>query len=169
MSLRKQLLKRLRGRVVIIGIGNPLRGDDGAGCRAARLLLGTPHAHIFDAEEVPENILGDVVSLMPNTLILIDSVAIDAAVGTVALIEQGQIVNYHPTTHRMPIDLLMSYLKSETGADIFLLGIQPHQVSFGASISPEVETSCALLARILRETLAEVAGYRSAQPAEGAS
>lgn len=159
MNLKQQLQKRLRGRIVIIGIGNPLRGDDGVGCRIARLLQGTPHAHVFDAEEVPESILGEVVNLQPDTLIFIDGVDLGARPGAVALIEHGQAMNFCPTTHRVPIDLLMTFLRCETGADIFLLGIQPSHVHFGTSMSREVEASATLLTRLLLAVLGSIAGH----------
>jgi len=58
----------LRGRVVIMGIGNPLRGDDAvgsvvAGALRARLQATSPPADsgrvtVLDAEEIPESWLG---------------------------------------------------------------------------------------------------------------
>ena len=155
MSLLEQLRARLGDNVVVVGIGNPLRGDDAAGsCVARRLALASARASIIDAQEVPESYVGRIVAARPDTVVLVDAVDIGGRPGDAAIIESDQIERYDPTTHRVPLGLVMQYLRRETGADTFLLGIQPSQVAFGAPMSREVEESVVLLAGLLERTLA---------------
>jgi len=155
MSLTEQLRSRLRGKVVVVGVGNSLRGDDGAGSEVAlRLLDGGVEA--IDASEVPENVVGLVAAASPDTVVLVDAVDMGAEPGAVALIERGRSREYLATTHRAPLDLVMTYLSHETGADVFLLGIQPQHVRFGIGLSGEVAAGVtslvALLSAMLRAT-----------------
>lgn len=155
MSLSEQLRSRIGDTVVVVGIGNPLRGDDAAGSRVAqRLALASARASIVDAQEVPESYLGRIVAARPDTIVLVDAVDIGGRPGDAAIIESDQIERYDPTTHRVPLGLLMKYLRCETGADTFLIGIQPYQVAFGLPMSREVEKSAVLLAVLLERTLA---------------
>lgn len=156
MSLSEQLQSRIGDTVVVVGIGNPLRGDDAAGsCVAQRLTRASARASIIvDAQEVPESYLGRIVAARPDTVILVDAVDIGGRPGDSAIIESDQIERYDPTTHRVPLGLVMRYLRCETGADTFLIGIQPSRVAFGLPMSREVEESVVLLAGLLERTLA---------------
>ena len=131
MSLAEHLRARLGRTVAVVGTGNPMRGDDAVGsCLAQRLMEAKTRACIVDAQEVPESYLGRIVATRPDTVVFIDAVDMGARPGDAAIIESDQIERYAPTTHRMPLGLVMDYLRRETGADTFLIGIQPSQTGF---------------------------------------
>jgi len=153
MSLREELARRLSGRVVVIGVGNPLRGDDAAGCLVARRLQGTPGVRVVEAEEVPESFVGDIAAAMPDVVALVDSVDLGAEPGAVAMLEREQVATYAPTTHRMPLSLVMEVVQRRTGADVFLIAVQPLTLAFGAKVSPEVSATAEVLAAVLSELL----------------
>lgn len=146
MTFQQQLRDRLKGKVVVVGVGNPLRGDDAVGCRVANRLKETPCLRVINAEEVPEDYFGLLTKLKPDTVVFVDAVDLGTKPGSIALVETGQITGHLATTHRLPLSILMSLLSRETGADVFLLAVQPNVVDFGAPISQEVEISSALLA-----------------------
>jgi hydrogenase 3 maturation protease len=152
MTLERQLRQRLKGKkVVVVGVGNPLRGDDAAGCRVANKLKETPCLRVIIAEEVPENYFGLVTKMKPDTVVFVDAVELGMPPGAVALVEKDDIAGHMPTTHRMPLSILMSLLARETGADVFLLAVQPYATDFGMAVSREVELSSALLANAIEE------------------
>ena len=153
MSLREDLLSRIEGNVVVMGIGNPCRGDDAAGSLVVRQLRDLPGTCAIDAQDVPENHWRQAVNQRPNTIVLVDSVNLDSEPGAVAVLDQEQIAEHWPSTHRMPIGVLMSYFERETHARIFLIGIQPRQTGFMQSISPEVQASIAGVADVLNDVL----------------
>jgi hydrogenase 3 maturation protease len=153
MSLREELARRLSGRVVVVGVGNPLRGDDAAGCLVARRLQGTPGVHVVEAEEVPESFVGDIAAAMPDVVALVDAVDLGAEPGAVAMLEREQVATYAPTTHRMPLSLVMEVVQRRTGADVFLIAVQPLTLAFGAKVSPEVSATVEVLAAVLSELL----------------
>jgi len=161
MSLRDLLAERLKGKVAVVGVGNPLRGDDAAGSLVAqRLIADGVGARVIDAQEVPESYLGEVTRAGPDAVILVDAVDMGAAPGSVALLEKEDVGLYFPTTHRMPLALMMEFVRRETGADVFVLAVQPRQVGFRAPVSEEVTASVGLVADILAEVLLVRAGAR---------
>ena len=62
----------LRGKTVIVGMGNPLRGDDGFGPALIERLRGKVSATCIDAGIAPENYVGRIVKETPDTILLVD-------------------------------------------------------------------------------------------------
>jgi hydrogenase 3 maturation protease len=153
MDLREDLSARIKGQVVIMGIGNPVRGDDAAGSLVVRQIRPAPGLQVIDAREVPENHLHPVISQHPDTVVLIDAVDLHSAPGSVALLEQGQMAAYWPTTHRVPLCILMDYLARQIRAPILVIAIQPRNTDFLAPVSQEVHWSVARLADVLNAVL----------------
>ncbi len=67
---------------------------------------------VIDAQDVPENYLLRVVNQRPDTILLIDSVDMDSAPGSVAFLDRDQMADYWPSTHRMPLSSLMGITSS---------------------------------------------------------
>jgi len=153
-ELREQLASRIQGEVVVMGLGNPCRGDDAAGGLVAMQIRDAPGVYAIDAQDVPENHWRQVVNQRPDTIIMVDSVNLYSTPGSVALLDKDRIAGYWPTTHRMPIKVLIGYFERETHARIFLIGIQPRQTDFMQSVSPEVQASIAGVADVLNRLLA---------------
>ena len=152
MNFEEQLATGLEGVVVVMGIGNPLRGDDAAGSLAARRIAG-PGVCVIDAQDVPEDHLLRVVNEHPDTIVLIDSVDMDCAPGSVAFLDRDQVAGYWPSTHRMPLSLLMGILERETHARVVGIGIQPAHTEFLKPLSNAVAASVAHVAGILNGAL----------------
>jgi len=155
MNPLEQLAAWIEGEVVVMGIGNPLRGDDAAGSMVARRIAAPPGVSVIDAQEVPENYFSLVADRQPGTVVLIDSIDMDSAPGSVALLEQDQIAGYCPSTHRVPLSLLMSVLERTTEARVFAIGIQPAHTEFLEAMSDAVAESVARVAGMLNRVLAE--------------
>ena len=154
-SLPELLTARLRGSAVVMGIGNPNRGDDSVGSMVARLLMaaqgrgGATSLRVIDAEEVPEAFLGPITQLLPGAVILVDAVDMGEAPGTVALLEVDEMAGRGASTHNAPLSLLAHFLWAETGADVFVLGIQPGGLDMGALPSPEILDAARAVALLL--------------------
>ncbi len=141
----------IQGHVVVMGIGNPCRGDDAAGSLVAQLISDIPGVRVIDAQEVPENYVRQVVDEAPGTVVLVDSVDLESAPGSVALLDKDQVEGYLPSTHRMPLSLLMDYLERETHARIFLIAIQPRHAALMQPMSGEVHSSVKSIAGVLND------------------
>lgn len=154
MNLQEQISFALQGSVVVMGMGNPCRGDDEAGSLVARKIVDAHGVHVIDAQDVPENYLCQVTDRRPDTVVLIDSVDLKTTPGAVALLEKDQVASYWPSTHRVPTCLLMNYLERETHARVLLLAIQPSQTDFSHPLSAAVSSSIEAIASILNEIVA---------------
>jgi len=154
MDLQQQLATAIQGNVVVMGIGNPCRGDDAAGSMVAQQISDAPGVRVIDAQDVPESYFRQVVGEGPDTVVLIDAVDLGSAPGSVALLDKDQVAGYWPSTHRMPLSLLMDYLERETHARIFLIAIQPRHTAFLQPMSGEVHASVASIAGVLNDVFA---------------
>jgi len=153
MNLREQLSDALCGNLVVIGIGNACRGDDAAGSWVAQQIRNAPGLRVIDAQDVPEDFLCAAAEQHPDTVVLIDCVDLNSAPGSVALLDGDQTAAHWPNTHRVPLTLLVEYLKRTTRARILLIAIQPHQTGFLQPMNSKVLASAESLANMLNDVL----------------
>lgn len=131
----------MRGNTIIVGIGNPLRGDDGFGPALIQRLQGKVRSTCIDAGSAPENYAGRIVKGNPDTILLVDVTYLGLEPGQYRILETADIAKCGLTTHDMSSRMLIEFLEDQTHADIFMLGVQPQNVSLGAAMSERlVET-----------------------------
>ena len=136
----EHLKLHLTGKVVIVGIGNTLRSDDGIGSILATRIQDKVPYIVYNGSSSPENYLGKIIKDTPDTILLIDAVDFGGKAGEVRFLEgEGiQTVNFF-STHDASISLAISYLKNSLkAAGIFILAIQPKILVFGDKLSPEL-------------------------------
>jgi hydrogenase 3 maturation protease len=141
--------RKLEGKVLILGMGNTLRGDDGAGPYLIKQLKGRVDATLLNGEDEPENLLGQITGIKPDYILIVDSVDLSANPGSVALLEGDQLERRNLFTHKASLKLFIECLKGETGANVLVLGIQPKSIEIGRAISSEVKESLGHLRDIL--------------------
>jgi len=150
----ESLSNRLTGKVMILGVGNTLRGDDGAGPYLIEQLKGQVDATLLDCEEVPENFLGKIAENQPESILIIDTIDLGMSPGTVALLEEDKLEDASWSTHHASLQLFVNCVKADTGGNVLILGIQPKSTEFGSEISDEVKETLGLLQRIIPKALA---------------
>lgn len=147
----KEFLKNSQN-LVILGIGNDMRGDDGLGSLLARKLMNmlkdNQYVKVYDGGTVPENFTGAIKRDNPSHIIVIDAVEMNEKPGNIRLIAKNEIANYSISTHALPLSFLIRYLESASGAQIVLLGIQPKNLDLTNIISSEVEKSITYLLKM---------------------
>lgn len=137
-------------RVALLGVGNPLMGDDGVGCWIAEELRGKVKVRVFVGEDVPENYLYDIAKEEPRYLLVIDAVDFGGKPGEVRLVDVEEITPRFLSSHGMSLNIMASLLK---GCEVILLGIQPKVLAFGAQMSEEVRESGKEIISLLRSWL----------------
>jgi len=144
-------------RIAVLGIGNELGGDDGLGLLAAKklkeALADIPNVEVLATGNAPENFTGLLRRLSPSHILLVDAAETGEKAGTIKLIKDREIVGSMPSTHSLPLYLLINYLKKELGSEVIVLGVQPKMLSFNTAISNEVECSIDELVLLLKEVL----------------
>jgi len=155
-SFRDALSRRLgmvcKDKVVLVGVGNRLRGDDGLGpVLVDQLKTSLPHC--IDTGDTPEEYSGVIKRLHPSVIVFIDAVYGDAAPGEVCLLDIEEIARIRICIHKLALDILMDYLMQETGADVFLIGIQPAKLTSSSDLSPEIDEAVRSCASMIRSVL----------------
>ncbi len=135
---------RIRGAVLVAGVGIVGRGDDAAGAVLAQRLrrAGVP---AVDCGDRPEDFTGEIAKARPDTVLIVDAVDMGARAGGVALFDANEAGARGYDTHNAPIATLMRYLEMRTGATVLLLGIQPAVVADAPALSPTVAGALDLL------------------------
>jgi len=145
-------LRELRGyRTIIVGIGNTLKGDDGAGPLVCQQLYGKVCAGVMDVGTVPENYIQPIVKSTPENLLVIDAIDFGASAGTIGMFKPEQLNSAIISTHSLSPRVFVNVICKETEADPYFVGIQPAQTQLGESVSPEVSRAIRWLIRNLTE------------------
>jgi hydrogenase 3 maturation protease len=137
-------------RVAVLGVGNELNGDDGAGVRVVRALAAclaaTPGLLLIDGGVAPENYTGPLRRFRPDLIVEIDAAHQDQPPGTLAWIDWREADGMSASTHTLPPSVLAAYLTSELGCQIALIGVQPASLEMGHPLSPAVAAAVDRLA-----------------------
>ena len=143
-------------RVVIAGIGNPLRKDDFVGVEIVRNLLNkvSQSVYLIQCETVPESFVEPITEFNATHILIIDAALLNLKPGSSKLIEPGQMMRQTAiSTHALPLRIFCEYLAKTTGAEIALLLIQPKDAGFGEGLTAELKKSVAKLTNLLLRIL----------------
>ena len=134
----RELRAALTGRLCILGVGNRLRGDDGAGCALVDRVSGQIDAVCLDGGSTPENILEKVVRAEPDTVLIVDAARLGAQPGAARLIDPSALAGGSFSTHAVSLEMACDYVRNRCGARVTVLGIQPGNTAFRSGLSPAV-------------------------------
>ena len=145
-------LEKLRGtETIIVGIGNVLKGDDGAGPAVCQQLKGQISAEIIDAGSVPENYIQTIIKKAPQNLLIVDAADFKASVGTIRIFKVEQLNAVTISTHTLSPHLFVDMIRRQIKVGVYFLGIQPAQTQFGQPLSVEVREAVQKLCSVLAE------------------
>ena len=153
-------------RTLVIGLGNPLMGDDGAGVAALERLRGSwelpDEVELVDGGTWGMNLLPIIESA--ERLILLDAIRTGAAPGTLTVLERAELPRYFSlklSPHQIDLRevLALAELRGALPLDLVALGIEPARVEMGVSLSPPVEAAMPKLVDLALDRL-EQAGHR---------
>jgi hydrogenase 3 maturation protease len=144
-------------RVFLVGVGNPMRADDGVGPKIIELLQKRllENVMLINAETVPEAFTGKVEKYKPTHVMLIDAANFRGQVGEARLITGAQIGGQALSTHSLPLTLFISYIEKSIDVPVILLGIQPKTIDFDMPMSREIEEAAVSIADTLIQILSE--------------
>jgi hydrogenase maturation protease len=135
-------------RKVVLGLGNILNRDEGLGVQALRLLeprsRDFPEFEFLDGGVLGLNLLMIVEEC--SHLLLLDSVDAKKSAGTVIELAKEQIPLYagvklsqHQVTFQEVLGL--ANIRGNLPENLYLIGIQPEDLSIGLGLSMPVENS----------------------------
>jgi hydrogenase 3 maturation protease len=143
-------------KVVVAGIGNPLRKDDFVGVEIVRNLQNkvSQSVYLIECETVPESFIEQITEFKPTHILIIDAALLNLKSGSSKLVEPGQMVEQTAiSTHALPLRIFCEYLAKTTGAKIALLLIQPKDADFGEGLTAELKKAAVKLTDLLSKIL----------------
>jgi hydrogenase 3 maturation protease len=165
LNLKMLLKAALAGahRVAVLGVGSELRGDDQAGLLVIQKLRkrckvdgSCPGIGLFHGATAPENLTGEIKAYRPSHLILIDAADVGKAPGTVEIIDPELISGMAFSTHRMPLQILVDYMRESIDCKVIVIGIQPKTVEYDGAVSPETRASVREVATAIETIVREI-------------
>jgi hydrogenase maturation protease len=145
---------------LVIGLGNPLRGDDGIGMRIADLLS---HCTLPDGVEVVRGGTGglELVNWMEgwHRVIIVDAAEVGQVPGGFVrfTLDEGSLLgdDRHLSIHAAGLReaLLLAEVLGVLPKEVIVYGVQPARLDWDDTLSPEVE---AAVPKILNSVLGEL-------------
>ncbi|MEM3613110.1 MAG: hydrogenase 3 maturation endopeptidase HyCI [Candidatus Bathyarchaeia archaeon] len=157
-SFEKKLRDWFSGavRVVVAGIGSPIRMDDFVGVKVVRDLQGkvSDKVLLIECETVPESYLQEIADFKPSHVLLIDAAVMGLEPGECRLVKPEHLRVFPAiSTHMLPLRVFCEYLATMLGAKIALLLIEPKETDFGEGLSGEVEAAAQKIVEVLLAVL----------------
>ncbi|MBN1661639.1 MAG: hydrogenase maturation protease [Anaerolineae bacterium] len=161
MSEAKQSPPPLAAPVLVVGLGNPLRGDDGVGVRAAALLAGEDLPPGVEVVDGGTHGLGLVPLLQGRRrAVFIDAACAGRQPGEVTRLALDQ-VHLGGEEMRLSIHeaglrdvLLLARALGILPPEVVILAVEPARVEWDAGLSPAVESALPALLSAARRELA---------------
>ncbi len=155
-AMDKQLfvqLRKFRGsKTLILGIGNILKGDDGAGPLVCeQLKCAKVSAELIDAGTVPENYIQPIIKKASKNLLVIDAIDFYASPGTIRIFRPEQLNSHAISTHALSPRLFVDMVCHDIKLDVYFIGIQPAQIQLGQPVSAQVNRAIQQLSQALVE------------------
>jgi hydrogenase 3 maturation protease len=144
------------GRVVLAGIGNPIRVDDFVGVKIVQDLRGkvSERVYLIECETVPESYIQEIIDFKPSHVLLIDAAILGLEPGDARLIDPDQLTMFPVySTHMLPLRIFCETLVKTTDAKIALLLIEPKATEFGEGLTPEIQTAAQKIISTLLKVL----------------
>jgi len=153
-ELEEELLGRLKGkRFGVVGIGNVIKGDDGAGCLVVEKLGDGFPMPVVDCAEVPENYGGWVERRDLEAVVYVDAVDFGGKPGEVRIIPLEKMMESATSTHNLSLHYMIKFLREEWEGDALMVGIQPFSMKIGEDACDEVAAGAERLAGMLRKAV----------------
>lgn len=142
-------------RVVLVGVGNPIRGDDAVGPRIIELLESRPLENVLllNTETVPEAFTGKVEAFKPTHVLVIDAANFRGNPGDTRLVKGEEIGGRTLSTHSLSLSIFISLIEESIGIGVLLLGIQPGSIVLGEPMTLIVEERALSVAETLYDIL----------------
>lgn len=144
-------------RVVVVGVGNELAGDDAAGLVAVRALQQYPVDHqrvlILETGPAPENFTAAITRFKPDGVLVVDAARLNYSPGQITWLELAEVSAAGAATHGLPLTMFGRYLVAETNCKFSILGIQIDQTGFDRPVSLPVQRGALRVASALSRVL----------------
>jgi hydrogenase 3 maturation protease len=146
--LREEIAELVSDGSVIVGIGNSLRGDDGAGPSLIQNISDKIGAICITVGSVPENYIEKIISFRPQTVLFVDAADFYGTPGEIRIFDPNVVTSSICSTHAGSLRMIAAYIKMRIQATTRIIAIQAVQTEFNTAMSGEVQQAVDLLTAI---------------------
>jgi hydrogenase 3 maturation protease len=143
-------------KVVVVGIGNPIRSDDFVGVKIVQDLQGKTSRNVclIESETVPESFIQQILDFNATHVLLIDASILGLKPGESSFVDPSRL-DCSPafSTHMLPLRIFCEYIAKAGKAKIRLILIEPKKTDFGEGLTPEVDDAAKTITNVLLSTL----------------
>jgi len=132
---------------ILLGVGNTLLSDDGAGIYMAESFKKEGWLS-YNCGTAPENFTSIIRREQPELLLIVDAARMGLSPGEIRQIPEEKITDVSFGTHQLPLSQLTAYLREYAGK-IIIIGIEPKSTDFGEELSPEIFEACKKLLKFI--------------------
>lgn len=155
-DIEKELKKWLSGaeKVVVAGIGNPIRMDDFVGVKIVQGLNGkvSERVLLIECETVPEGYMKQITDFNPTHVLLIDAAVLGLKPGEARLTDPEKLMSFPAfSTHLLPLRIFCEYVEATTKAKIGLFLIEPQKTDFGEGLTSKMMTAAEKITEALQK------------------
>jgi len=139
--------------IMVVCIGNPLRGDDALGPLVAELLQKEGFKdNVINAENTLESFIDEISSRKPKVIIFVDAVDAGLHPGDLVFAEVEKTLKHMVSysTHAIPLPLLLKVMGNPKG---YILGAQAKTLEIGREPSREIKESARKIVDIIKSVL----------------
>jgi hydrogenase 3 maturation protease len=153
MTATLQHILEIPGKSILFaGVGNVLKQDDGAGVFIARSISHRGGISALAVEMGIENYIGKINTLAPDILVIVDATDFGEKPGFVRLAEVSSLKGITTNTH----NISLAKISELFDMPVYILGIQPADISFGEGMSPEIRESADRIVKLINSKSREV-------------
>ena len=136
-----------RGKAVVVGIGNVLRGDDGLGPCLVQRLAGKLDIPCFNAESSLDRYVGRIARESPDRVVFVDATHLGKEPGSFEVLPAESVAETRTSTHDSTPRSAAEMLGQMIDGEMYLLGVQPENVQIGEGLSRRIARTVRRLER----------------------
>lgn len=142
--------------MVVIGLGNSDRADDGVGLvLVSKLQDCFPDCTFLETEHTLETLVLELIDREDiQTILFVDAAHFGGKPGDIRFFHTEDVERFIPmlSTHKVPISLLMHLIR-DRGKNPVLLGVEPKSVTLFGSMSAEIQNTMNRLEMLIKGCL----------------
>lgn len=156
MSFELQLNDFLRNcdKLIVLGVGNELKSDDGVGPFIIKNLISENIENekllFIDAQTVPENFTGKIRKEQPSHVIIVDACLMNGNAGDMKIVDKDDFASIGISTHSMSLSYFVKYLEKDSDINVIFVGIEPETMDWGVKPTEPVENTAYEFIKILK-------------------
>ena len=122
-------------KVIVLGVGNELKSDDGIGPfiidKLLSLNIEKDNVLFINAQTVPENFTGKIRKENPSHVIIVDACLMGCQPGEIKIVDKEDFASIGISTHSMSLSYFVKYLEKDTDFKVIFVGIEPETMDWG--------------------------------------